>query len=139
MTAPPCGCTISACDLHKNAAGELGFAGLCRRRPGPHPDDRQDDPRLPAQEDLLSLSEAILRVYNLDGRRDNKYKARIKILVHETRHRIYPPGRGRIRRTRRRGGSTLPQPSSSASAHISRRRPSSSWLSDERSTFAARI
>ena len=25
----------------------------------------------------------MLRVYNLEGRRDNKYKARIKILVHE--------------------------------------------------------
>ena len=35
------------------------------------------------EEDLLSYSEAILRVYNLFGRRDNKYKARIKILVHE--------------------------------------------------------
>jgi sulfite reductase (NADPH) hemoprotein beta-component len=33
--------------------------------------------------DLLSYLEAILRVYNLEGRRDNKYKARIKILVHE--------------------------------------------------------
>jgi sulfite reductase (NADPH) hemoprotein beta-component len=33
--------------------------------------------------DLLSFLEAILRVYNLQGRRDNKYKARIKILVHE--------------------------------------------------------
>jgi len=35
---------------------------------------------LPA-EDLLTYLEAILRVYNLSGRRDNKYKARIKILV----------------------------------------------------------
>ncbi|WP_026480088.1 nitrite/sulfite reductase [Ahrensia sp. 13_GOM-1096m] len=34
--------------------------------------------------DLLPYLEAILRVYNLNGRRDNKYKARIKILVHET-------------------------------------------------------
>lgn len=32
-------------------------------------------------EHLLSYLEAILRVYNLRGRRDNKYKARIKILV----------------------------------------------------------
>jgi sulfite reductase (NADPH) hemoprotein beta-component len=31
--------------------------------------------------DLLSYTEAILRVYNQFGRRDNKYKARIKILV----------------------------------------------------------
>ncbi len=34
--------------------------------------------------DLLAYLEAILRTYNLSGRRDNKYKARIKILVHET-------------------------------------------------------
>jgi len=34
--------------------------------------------------DLLPYLEAILNVYNLHGRRDNKYKARIKILVHET-------------------------------------------------------
>jgi len=36
------------------------------------------------KEDLLPYLEAILQVYNLNGRRDNKYKARIKILVHET-------------------------------------------------------
>ena len=34
-------------------------------------------------EDFLSYSEACLRVYNRYGRRDNIYKARIKILVHE--------------------------------------------------------
>ncbi len=34
-------------------------------------------------EHLLSYLEAILRVYNLHGRRDNKYRARIKILVSE--------------------------------------------------------
>ncbi len=33
--------------------------------------------------DILSYIEAILRVYNQYGRRDNIYKARIKILVHE--------------------------------------------------------
>ncbi len=33
--------------------------------------------------DVLTYCTAILRVYNLEGRRDNKYKARIKILVHE--------------------------------------------------------
>ncbi len=35
------------------------------------------------REELLGYLEAIMRVYNLYGRRDNKYKARIKILVHE--------------------------------------------------------
>jgi sulfite reductase (NADPH) hemoprotein beta-component len=33
------------------------------------------------ENDLLTYLEAIVRVYNLNGRRDNKYKARIKILV----------------------------------------------------------
>ena len=36
-----------------------------------------------AEDDLISYVEACLRVYNRYGRRDNKYKARIKILVHE--------------------------------------------------------
>ncbi len=35
------------------------------------------------QADLLAYLEAILRIYNQYGRRDNIYKARIKILVHE--------------------------------------------------------
>ena len=35
-------------------------------------------------ENLLAYLEAVLRVYNRYGRRDNKFKARIKILVHET-------------------------------------------------------
>jgi sulfite reductase (NADPH) hemoprotein beta-component len=39
-------------------------------------------PFLPKR-DFLSYIEAILRVYNQYGRRDNIYKARIKILVHE--------------------------------------------------------
>ena len=34
-------------------------------------------------DDLLSYAEACLRVYNRYGRRDNIYKARIKILIHE--------------------------------------------------------
>ncbi|MAM23983.1 MAG: sulfite reductase [Rhodobacteraceae bacterium] len=36
-----------------------------------------------SQDDLLPYLEAIVSVYNLLGRRDNKYKARIKITVHE--------------------------------------------------------
>ena len=36
-----------------------------------------------ASDDLLPTLEAIVSVYNLLGRRDNKYKARIKITVHE--------------------------------------------------------
>ena len=33
-------------------------------------------------DDLIAYLEAVLRVYNMNGRRDNLYKARIKILVH---------------------------------------------------------
>lgn len=36
-----------------------------------------------SETDVLPYLVAILRAYNLEGRRDNKYKARIKILVHE--------------------------------------------------------
>ena len=36
-----------------------------------------------SKQDLLSYLEANMRVYNRHGRRDNKYKARIKILVNE--------------------------------------------------------
>ena len=35
------------------------------------------------KEDLLAYLEGLMRVYNAEGRRDNKYKARVKILVHE--------------------------------------------------------
>ncbi len=36
------------------------------------------------KQELLTALESILRIYNREGRRDNKYKARIKILVRET-------------------------------------------------------
>ncbi|MGA4815370.1 hypothetical protein ACPA9J_09530 [Pseudomonas aeruginosa] len=62
-------------------ARRVAPAGPGRRRPGTHADARPGDPRRPAWQHLLSYVEAILRVYNRYGRRDNKYKARIKILV----------------------------------------------------------
>ncbi|KAF7962022.1 sulfite reductase [Cupriavidus sp. UYMU48A] len=39
--------------------------------------------------DLLTYLQAILRVYNLHGRRDNKYKARIKILVKDLTAEVF--------------------------------------------------
>ena len=67
----------------KNAAGETGYrmfvGGGQGRTPMIAPVIRDFLPR----RDLLPWLEAALRVYNLHGRRDNKYKARIKILVHE--------------------------------------------------------
>ena len=56
------------------------------------------------REHLLSYLEAILRVYNLEGRRDNIHKARIKILVRSLGHRGIPPARGsRMGKHARRG------------------------------------
>jgi sulfite reductase (NADPH) hemoprotein beta-component len=52
-----------------------------RRRAGPHAHHRPCHPRRPAVAAPADLLEAILRVYNRHGRRDNMYKARIKILV----------------------------------------------------------
>jgi len=70
--------------LKKNDAGELGFAVYVGGGQGRTPMVAKKIRDFLPQEDLLSYTTAILRVYNLHGRRDNKYKARIKILVHET-------------------------------------------------------
>ena len=69
--------------LHRNGAGELGFTVMVGGGLGRTPFiGKIIKPFLPAR-DLISYVEAILRVYNQFGRRDNIYKARIKILVHE--------------------------------------------------------
>ena len=67
----------------KNDAGELGAAfyvgGGMGRTPMIAPCIREFVPL----DQLVTYAEACLRVYNRHGRRDNKFKARIKILVHE--------------------------------------------------------
>ncbi len=69
--------------LHRNHAGETGFEVIVGGGLGRTPFiGKTIKPFLPKR-DLLSYIEAVLRVYNLYGRRDNIYKARIKILVHE--------------------------------------------------------
>ena len=65
----------------KNDQGEVGFEVLVGGGLGRTPYIGQTIRTFLAKEDLLSYLDAILRVYNLNGRRDNKYKARIKILV----------------------------------------------------------
>ncbi|MCX7069072.1 MAG: nitrite/sulfite reductase [Methylococcales bacterium] len=70
--------------LVKNDAGVVGFKVLVGGGLGRTPIiGRVIRPYL-EQRHLLSYLEAILRIYNLFGRRDNKYKARIKILLKET-------------------------------------------------------
>ena len=70
--------------LVKNAAGETGFKILVGGGLGRTPIIGQVIKPYLERQHLLSYLEAILRIYNLFGRRDNKYKARIKILVKET-------------------------------------------------------
>ena len=69
--------------LHRNDAGEAGFEVLVGGGQGRTPMIAKTIRRFVPIRHLLSYLEAIMRVYNLLGRRDNKYKARIKILVHE--------------------------------------------------------
>ena len=70
--------------LVRNYAGEVGFAVYVGGGQGRTPMIAKKVRDFLPKEHLLSYLEAILRVYNQFGRRDNKYKARIKILVHET-------------------------------------------------------
>src|SRR6266850_1234821 len=69
--------------LYKNEAGETGFEVLVVGGLGRTPFIGKTIKPFVHGHDLLSYVEAILRVYNQYGRRDNIYKARIKILVHE--------------------------------------------------------
>ena len=68
----------------KNAAGEIGYTIYVGGGLGRTPIIGVKLREFLPEADLLSYCEAILRVYNLLGRRDNIYKARIKILVKET-------------------------------------------------------
>jgi len=67
----------------RNAAGELGFCVLVGGGLGRTPVVGSFINEFLPWQDLISYLDAILRVYNRYGRRDNKYKARIKILVRE--------------------------------------------------------
>lgn len=68
-------------ELVKNAAGEVGFKVLVGGGLGRTPIIGKVVRDYLEAPELFSYLEAILRIYNLKGRRDNKYKARIKILV----------------------------------------------------------
>ena len=70
--------------LKKDENGRIGFAVYVGGGQGRTPMIAKKIRDFLPEEDLLSYTTAIMRVYNLHGRRDNKYKARIKILVHET-------------------------------------------------------
>ena len=70
--------------LVNNEQGETGFEVLVGGGLGRTPIIGQTIRPFLEKKHLISYLEAILRIYNLFGRRDNKYKARIKILLKET-------------------------------------------------------
>ncbi len=74
--------------LVKNSEGNIGFEVFVGGGLGRTPILGQQIRPFLEKKDLLSYLEAILRIYNQLGRRDNKYKARIKITVKE--HGIEP-------------------------------------------------
>ncbi|WP_022956003.1 nitrite/sulfite reductase [Perlucidibaca piscinae] len=65
----------------RNAAGERGYRILVGGGLGRTPIVGSVIREFLPHQDLIAYLDAVLRVYNLHGRRDNKYKARIKILV----------------------------------------------------------
>ena len=67
--------------LHRNAAGEVGFRVLVGGGMGRTPAIASVAAEFLPWQQVLVFIEAIVRVYNRYGRRDNMYKARIKILV----------------------------------------------------------
>ncbi|MGA9848314.1 MAG: nitrite/sulfite reductase, partial [Roseiarcus sp.] len=67
----------------RNEKNELGFTVYVGGGMGRTPFIGRKVREFLPERDLLAYIEAILRVYNLEGRRDNKFKARIKILMHE--------------------------------------------------------
>ncbi len=67
--------------LIANADGQCGFEVLAGGGLGRTPVIGKVLRAFLPDRHLLSYIQAIMRVYNLEGRRDNKYKARIKILV----------------------------------------------------------
>jgi sulfite reductase (NADPH) hemoprotein beta-component len=69
--------------MRRDDAGTLGFRVLVGGGMGRTPMIGHVIRDFVPTDDLLSYVEACLRVYNRHGRRDNIYKARIKILVHE--------------------------------------------------------
>ena len=74
---------MSACGLWKNEQGEVGFEVIVGGGLGRTPMIGKTLREFLPKDELLAYLEATLRVYNRYGRRDNLYKARIKILVHE--------------------------------------------------------
>tara|TARA_R110002072_G_scaffold172728_4_gene327051 strand:+ start:24729 stop:26390 length:1662 start_codon:yes stop_codon:yes gene_type:complete len=68
-------------DIVRNEQDEVGFKVFVGGGLGRTPVIASEIRSFLPEKHLLSYLDAILRIYNMHGRRDNKYKARIKILV----------------------------------------------------------
>jgi sulfite reductase (NADPH) hemoprotein beta-component len=73
----------------RGPSGEAGFEVMVGGGQGRTPMIAKTIREFLPKQHLISYLEAILRVYNLLGRRDNIYKARIKILVHEVGAEVF--------------------------------------------------
>jgi sulfite reductase (NADPH) hemoprotein beta-component len=72
-----------AVEIVRNDAGAVGYRVLAGGGMGRTPYVGHVVGDFVAKTDILAFLEAVMRVYNQSGRRDNIYKARIKILVNE--------------------------------------------------------
>ncbi|NDW03821.1 nitrite/sulfite reductase [Jiella pacifica] len=70
--------------LKRNDQGEVGYEVIVGGGLGRTPMIGKVVREFLPKDELLAYLEAVMRVYNSEGRRDNKFKARVKILVHET-------------------------------------------------------
>jgi sulfite reductase (NADPH) hemoprotein beta-component len=97
--------------LVKNAAGEIGFKVLVGGGMGRTPINGVVIREFLPWQEIMNYLEAVVRVYNRWGRRDNKYKARIKILVKAEGQRYFDEVETEYREIVERDGAphTLPQ------------------------------
>jgi sulfite reductase (NADPH) hemoprotein beta-component len=70
-----------AVEIVRNAQGRIGYKVLVGGGMGRTPYIAQEISEFVEKDDILAFMEAVMRVYNEQGRRDNIYKARIKILT----------------------------------------------------------
>jgi sulfite reductase (NADPH) hemoprotein beta-component len=120
-TAPPPTGTTSA----SRCAATPRRGGLSRRggrRHGPHAARRHRIPGLVPWQQILVYIEAVVRVYNLYGRRDNQYKSRIKILVKAEGQRFVETVNARVRGPAGRPGTPL-LPAGRTGPRVRRLRP----------------
>jgi sulfite reductase (NADPH) hemoprotein beta-component len=95
-------------ELVKNDSGETGFKVFVGGGLGRTPVISSLVNEFLPEKHLLSYLDAILRIYNQHGRRDNKYKARIKILVKAMGVEAFKAEVDKAWALNKDGGQTLP-------------------------------